>query len=82
MSAQIPSPRKSRRRLAITLRVMMLLTLVLAGGLSYKVRRTQRQKRAIAHIKRAGGEFSMTMATRWRAHPGRQPGCAVSRLQR
>jgi hypothetical protein len=56
MSAQIPSPRKSRRRLAITLRVMMLLTLVLAGGLSYKVRRTQRQKRAIAHIKRAGGD--------------------------
>jgi hypothetical protein len=56
MSAQIPSPRKSRRRLAITLRVMMLLTLVLADGLSYKVRRTQTQKRAIAHIKRAGGD--------------------------
>jgi Leucine Rich repeat len=35
---------------------MMLLTLVLAAGLSIKVRRAQTQRRAVAQIKRAGGD--------------------------
>jgi Leucine-rich repeat (LRR) protein len=56
MSAQDPSPRKSRRRLAISVRVVMLLTLVFAAGLSYKVRRAQAQRRAVAQIKQAGGD--------------------------
>ncbi len=35
VSAQDPSPRKSRRSLAVTVRLMMLLTLVLASGLEH-----------------------------------------------
>ncbi len=56
MSEHESSPRKPRRRLAITVRLMMLLILIVAAGLGMAVRRAQAQRRAVVQIKQAGGD--------------------------
>ena len=58
MSQPNPALRKPRRRLVITVRVLMLLVLIVAAGLAWKVNRAHVQRQAVARIRQAGGSVS------------------------
>ena len=74
MSEADPSPRKPRRRLAITLRVLMLLVLVIAVGLGWKVNRARVQRQAVVESNERGALSATITHTHWWDRPGLRPG--------
>jgi internalin A len=53
--AETTAPKPRRRRLAVSVRTLMLLVLLACAALGWRVNRAHTQRRAVARIKAAGG---------------------------